>query len=917
MNCPTCSEPLEKPAECKCGWRGDAAPPAPPAPAPGLLVNAGGKPVGPAPAGAGANFELRPDVAKNEQGAKAKKGEQNPFRQMDADRDSEAGGRSYDPNQFFEKLRSRTLAVGHGNTIIDKLIFESGKEAEGEKGDKKARGKKSYLDVVSVLHLRSGLELPEFELDALTRQLAEMKRSRLLVVNCFDDDLADAAASELIGSLDPDGAWQKFYLDCDRDDLDDADLRVELFTNPESESKTPSVVLVDASGKRGGLFLESLLGKPLKAQNVSGYLKSNKLWLICRGDSAHLRRRAPDDKKSLHFPCWEMDCLPELLQRHFPDRHERLRERIEKLRGADDWPDNEGALCSQVRGLIAGGRLEAEVSSLEQSGPPARRETDSRASFIRSHFKGGDSIEDTVLYVAAYFPDLNPHEFDRVVSALLEGLTTKVAVPAPKPAAGAGGKIEVKPDGGSDARTDGKTPAQGAGGEGAEPFVWEEQPLLRTWHDKADEILSGCRLETVVGKDAGRRLDFTDPALRQELRAYLEVERGFYLKKQFGRVQRLGLLFDRSLNISEGVLDVAVNTALESPETFSRDWLYDMVTALSPLIEAAAGEVVVSDGAAYRPALPADVEAAMRVVYSTVARLVRKMLAHPLLEKSLNNFFIQLMASGQHGAVLEIVRRLQTAQQSEVKWLRHLFDQGDEVIRLRAYFALYERVRQREAGIYEVLQALEPWLPERGREPFTYSPSNEYALRLMFEYCLNSTAEFDPKFYGSWPCRYPLLATPAPGTPEGERVTQGNLSLLAGWLFHPGLKDVLTEEEDGEAAESLNVSLGALLAEWAVILLGADVAAGERDGRGARPPADPPGDAVAVFDLLLKKVIAVTTHAQQNELIACWSNLADYFLWHLTTLGVQSGEPRRLLSRRRNWVRYVVKRFKVLRRQAA
>jgi hypothetical protein len=869
--------------------------------------------VEPAPAGDGAGHGQRPDAPKNEQAAKARKGEQNPFRQMDADGGGEAGGHAYDPNQYFEKLRSKTLAVGDGNTLIDKLVVELGKGAEGEKGDKKARAKKSYLDVVSVLYLRGGLELPDFELDALTRQLAGLKESRLLVVNCFDDDLADAAASELIGSLDPGGRWQKFYLDCDRGDVDDSDVRVELFTNPESESKTPSVVLVDASGKRGGLFLESLLGKPMKAQNVTGYLKSNNLWLICRGDSAYLRGRAPGKRKSLHFPCWEMDCLAELLQRHFPERHELLRERIERLRGADDWPDDEGALCSQVRGLIAGGRLEDEVSRLERSGPPARRETDSRASFIKSRFKGGDAIEDTVLYVAAYFPDLNPHEFNRVVSALLEGLTTKVAVPAPKPAAGADGK----PDGKAAGKADGKPAAQGGDGEAAEPFVWEEQPLLRTWHDRADEILSECRLETVVGKDSGRRLDFTDPALRHELRAYLEAERGFYLKKQFARVQRLGLLFDRSLNISEGVLDVAVNTALESPETFSRDWLYDMVTALSPLVEAAAGEVVTPDGESYRPALPADVEAAMRIVYSTVARLVRKMLEHPALEKSLNNFFTQLMASGQHEAVLEIVRRLQTAQQFEMRWFRQLFDQGGEAIRLRTYFALYERVRRRDAGIYEVLQAMEPWLPERGREPFAYSPSNEYALRLMFEYCLNSTAEFDPKFYGSWPCRYPLLATPAPGTPEGGPAAQGNLSLLAGWLFHPGLRDVLADEEDGEAAEGLGVTLGALLAEWAVILLGADVAPGGRDGRGERDSADPPADAVAVFDLLLRKVIAATTRARQDELIACWSNLADYFLWHLTALGTQSGEPRRRLSRRRNWVRYLVKRFKVLRRQAA
>lgn len=923
MDCPKCTKPLENPAECACGWRKDAdAAPRPDGQenAAEPLVNAGGRRIELGPAGGDDSAAQKSATDKQAPPAKDKHGAQKLFEVLRGEKKSGLGEFVYSDTGQFRKVESRLsfgsvnagqLMTGDGGVAV--AVYNQLGDPSERPGAKEKTVKRSYVEVVSTLNLQSELKLPEFELEALIGHLAELREWRLLVLNCFDDALADAAVSELIGSLDPDGECRKFYLHCDRDRRNSAesDVGIELFSSREADSQTPSIVLVDASGKRGTPFLESLVGNRQTAWNLSGDLESNNLWLICRGNSAHLRRRVSEDGALFFFPCWEMDCLPELLQRHFPDRHGLLRDRIERQRREGKWPEDDGAVCSRVRGLIAGGRLDEELEGLEHAEAPARRENYARAGFIRSHFKGGDSVEDTVLYVAAYFPDLNPHEFNRVVSALLEGLTTKVAVPAPKPAAAPDDKAHVR----ADDKTGGQPPAPGPSGPEPEPFVWEEQPLLRSWQDKADEILGECRLETVVGKDSGRRLDFKDPALRHELRAYLEAERGFYLRKQFERVLRLGLLFDRSLNISEGVIDVTVNTALESPDTFSRDWLYDMVTALSPLIEAAGQEVVSADGAAYRPALPADVEAAMRVIYSTVARLVRKMLEHPPLEKSLSTFFMQLMATGQHEAALEIVRRLQTSRQVEMRWIRQLFDQGNETIRLRTYFALYERVWQRDAGIYEVLQALESWLPEGGRESFNYSPSNQYALRLMFEYCLNSTAEFESKFYGSWPSRYPLLATPAPGTPEGSRAAGDNLRLLANWLFHPGLKEVLTEEEDGETAENLNVSLGALLAEWTVILLGADVA----DGQGVRgaPPAPPPDEAVAVFDLLLRKVIAATTRAQQNELLACWESLADYFLWHLTTRGPQSGEPHRPLSRRRNWVRYLIKRFKVLRRQAA
>jgi hypothetical protein len=843
--------------------------------------------------------------ADDRQTAKGKKSKPEEFVVMSAGKNSNLGFKFNQQGKFeqvtskqeFGRTDAGQISVGDG-TVQNIYNNYGGSIPDGPKAEKK-----SYLEVVSELHLSTESRLHKFEAEELAGHLRQLKECRLLVVNCFDEDLADALAGALVEKLDDARDLQKFYLDCDRNELEETELTIELFARGDEGGKSPAVVFVDASGTKGVPFLKSLLGKKQTAEGFKQKLRDNKLWLICRGNSAHLRRWVKEDRELFFFPCWEIDCLDEFLKQHLPDGHQSLKARIEEQKARGLWALDESAFWFQVTELVEGGRLEAEVEERERGAGMAR---DARAGFVGAHFKGGDSLKDTVLYVAANFPDLNPHEFNRVVSALLEGLTTKVAAPA----------LKMKTEG--DARkaeaTAEKARAQDAPGEREPELVWEELSLQQMWLDGADQLLAECELEVVTGKVSGRRIEFKDPTLRPYLREHLETEKGFFLKKQFGRIQRLGLLFDRSVNVNEGVIDITVRMALESPETFGRDWLFDIVTALSPLLEAAVGEAEGRDGPAYRPALPADLAAAMRVVYSTVARLVRRMLEHPHLEKTINDLFAQLMATAQHEAVLEIVRRLQTTQQFELRWVRQLFDQGGEAIRLKTYAALYERVRQRDAGIYEVLQVLESWLPEREREPFFYSPSNEYAMRLMFEYCLLTTAEFDSKFYGSWPCRYPLLATPGLDTAEGGRVTQANLSLITNWLFHPGLQVVMTDDSDESLSdESINVTLGALLAEWTVILLGRDVAAGETNGDsggGARTQPE------AVLDLLLRKIVSVTTLAQQKELIACWEELADYFLLLVNTPGLQSGGTRRHLSRRRNWVRYLIKRFKVLRRQS-
>lgn len=151
----------------------------------------------------------------------------------------------------------------------------------------------------------------------------------------------------------------------------------------------------------------------------------------------------------------------------------------------------------------------------------------------KSLFKNDEPIKNTVLYTATFFPQLSPHEFETVVSFLLEDQPPILVTDYSQVLTNTNEikTIETK----------------------------LQKSLIEIWKDSLNQpdnnFLNKCYLTTVRLEDGSQVIDFSLPYLRQELKDYLEKQ-PIYVGNQFKRVQLL--LFSPSVKIASSVIELTV-----------------------------------------------------------------------------------------------------------------------------------------------------------------------------------------------------------------------------------------------------------------------------------------------------------------------------------------------------------------------
>jgi len=175
------------------------------------------------------------------------------------------------------------------------------------------------------------------------------------------------------------------------------------------------------------------------------------------------------------------------------------------------------------------------------------------------------------------------------------------------------------------------------------------------------------------------------------------------------------------------------------------------------------------------------------------------MLQHDQLREVVREFLSTLLFAQQHyaalGLLLELTRRLRFAPHFDsLLWLRRLIDQGGPEIRLRTFRCLVGLALESGPRVFELLEALRPWLPAADLEIERYPLSSLSALRFLLEYIFETLTNFDPKHFGKWPSHFPLFAA----SPEDQSLLRSRLELLCEWLLHCGMPTILnTDESDG------------------------------------------------------------------------------------------------------------------------
>lgn len=630
-----------------------------------------------------------------------------------------------------------------------------------------------------------------------------------------------------------------------------------------------TIVLVDAATEKARQFLEPIIhATPSAAFSTQHNLRQNKMYMLCLVDPAQLEDAPKGDgvsgqARELKFPCWHIPFLRRLLERHQIEAPEEVERKIEAQRTDGWWSRNESELYSELKSLLISGELNGEIERRGKEKPPGPAD---------KLFKGDELLSSMVLYVATFFPNLTPHEFNRLVPLLLS-----------RASRAADDAAEESKDGASES-------AAAQRGKAA----------LQDWRNSPDEILKKCSLVTVPLRGSTKGVSFSNHNIPDSLRVHLDKKYNFFLENRFHDVQELGLIFSPSTDISKGAVQLSVEMAASYPEYYGSRRLAWMVAEF---------ESSLADGAEARATSwpfieETNAEKARKRFYQNMSELVRAMLGRDTpLSEVVEEFLQQLLFLKHRRAVLEIVRRLEFAPAfDQFKWLKQLFDSGDDKTRAQTVGYLRGRLRRTGGRVYQVLSSFESWLPEGDRQVKRYSAA-WHALNMLLFYFSETALRFAPRYYGSWPSAFPLFDF------QDADATAGNLRLLVRLLFHPEMKVALREHRNNQVKGLISVNT--TLTNWFFILQGKgeEGAPGRDNGAGA---TETQFDAKAVGDLLLEQVARNLGQPQQDGLLLHWRERSRELLKYLNEKPY--GDPEwHGLAWRRDLIKELIAKFERLR----
>ena len=722
-------------------------------------------------------------------------------------------------------------------------------------------------DIKSLLDLTA--EFPPHKSDlsgiepALTSKYREVLESkRLLFIICPDRTMARTSAWSIVEEMGLTESTQRRLLDFQRIDPerstpDFSHLRSKTDESNGGDGYNEVVVVVDAVAVRAKVqekaqeFLDSFLGDTLDL--ISHRLKQHRMSMLYLVDSEHLhaRLRTVVGGHLIPFPDWEINFLQSLLKPCFPDNYLEIETRILALR--EEW-DNEKEFLCEIRQLIKDKKL---FEFLE-----------SRQAVVTSEpvFNGNDPIPDTVIYVATFFPDLNAREFQRLVNLLLDKKTKTVTVTT----------LKLREDGTSEAVE-----------------VPKEKALVDIWEESMDEIKSRCLLSTKPDSEGIRTVSFKDNRHRAQLKQHLENECGFFVNRQFACLFSAGVLFDPSVRIGDSMVALTAAAAASDPDYY----ISELVLVIGQFETLTAESVHTVSVPFFAMFAGMDVFQANRRVYQRISALVQRLLGEYQLKGAVNDLLEQLMRRRLFDAVLKIVRRLRfTAGFDEVYWLKQLFERGNDDAGIKTSAYLYGYLKSLGARGYQLLTALDSWLPRQ--DPINKPPTTAAgeALTLLFVHCLETTAIHDPEHYGEWPSRHPLFAF------RDVESAENNLGLLARWLFHPWMKCIFSEPSE---SESINDLITRLIFHWVIILIGPSGSLTSPQQR------DSDVSAGVVQHILIDRVIAATNAEQQSQLLTSWQGMSRDIVDQIKELPY-SNEGREQLIWQRNLLDDLIAEFRAL-----
>lgn len=664
---------------------------------------------------------------------------------------------------------------------------------------------------------------PNMDLDTVEDYFLKLRSERLIFISCANDQLALQYAHAIVGRLDLTNPGQRRYLDFRRTTREKCGPSIDLLRNVSKKQELDDLaVVIDAVSEPAQGFLDDLLDATDAALvALHSQLEGMRLFFVCIVNNEDVVARLTHNDRSGSFqresPIAHLNIpfLKPLLRRHFPNEYEDLESKIMAVR--DRWDPDDRKFRFRIEALIRSGQLKGHLSS-EQPGEASVQPAEL--------FLGDNSARDYVVYVAVHFPGLNPREFQRVVSFLLQDKTTTVTV-----------STTIKLEDGKVEKID----------------VEKERSLLEIWRASMDKVHRDSQLITSPAEDARTIVDFRNHRTRQQLKEQLNLEYSAFLTTQFEHLLNNGLLFDQSVRIAKNFEQLMAEMIAADREYYGYEWICGLLTKLESR----------NDDATLEPERQAElfptlsgmtVRQTRSVIYYRLAGLIRELL-NQQAQELVNELFEQLIRGKLHQSALELVKRLRFVPQfEEFYWLRQLIERGDKATTEKTFIYLCFYLQSTGARVYSVLDGLDEWINKDAR-PEIYSRAAEEALQLIFFYC-SSLRLLDSS----------LVSTHPFFTFRDAESARLNLGLVTRSLFHPWMERSIHNLKPGLRVLA---SIGEFISGWVFGILRRiderDAAVQPQPNTGLLSPAE-------TVRILLQQVAVSSNREQQDRLVRFWKS---------------------------------------------
>lgn len=697
-------------------------------------------------------------------------------------------------------------------------------------------------------------------------------KNRIILIGCSSEEVLSSTAYQLIERPEF-KIYEKRLLMFDGANIKNGDFHIEIF--PKYFPSQKIIILADI--KNQCRFFDSLFSTRYYSQFIKEEFKEKGILFIGLLGSQLIK--LIEEKKSTEyffFTYWKIDFLFHLLKKYFPKNFDELGNKILKQRKNGLWgkKDDEYTFYLQIKETLERGIdfFTERVKNCINYDISASRMNDNLHEGIRAQsiFKD-DEPHKTALFVGAFFTELPPLDFHRVVCLLLEDKTT----------------IRNK-----------KTKIES--GEPQLKIIETEEEIkaIEKWDKNADNIINDCYLKPISTENNYCYIDFSHPYLRKDMREYFMENYSIYIKQQLILIQNSGILFDSNISyiISDNIIHLIVQMVILNPPKYGPEWLQEFILKIKNHYNITDKNRDCPFAAITQFINEKENKRIQTHFYIQISKLIREMLSIPQFKEVVQTFLNNTFTLEAHEIILNIVLNLGIqmfpARQSEFDmfdWLKRLLDQGPDLIKKKTYEALYQIAIEHYSCIYDVFEAIQKWLPSEEKEWDYLTPSNKYALYFIIHYCSGTVLKMENKEYGAWPSKYPLFQKL-----EKDKIKQIKLlKKIIRWLLHPlidkAIKEVNAATNPADKSRidlPIHAYIVTLLEEWGIILLGVNI-------KNAH------AEALELLKIIINIVISNANKTLQRK-IMFW--LAEKNILYRQ---INTTEPQlKLEKRKRNSIRY-------------